>query len=109
MIFHLCFERVQKSELSFEEHSKLLNVTELEIIKRQIRKNAAVIDEYVAKLHLLVNLEKHPRNEPFIQRLRERMFLLMEENDTFRKVLWNHYQAEDARRPFIMSPQHVKA
>ncbi len=104
MIFHLSYEIASKPPLSFDEDSKLLNSSELSIIKEQIRKNAAVVDEYVEKIHLFVNLEKYPHREPFIERLRRRMFLLMEENDTFRKVLWNHYQAEDAlyRSPSLL-------
>ncbi len=108
MIFHLAYERVRKPELSFDEDSKLLTETELDIIKKQIRKNALVIDEYVEKIHLLVNLEKYPPSETFIHRLRERMFLLMEENDTFRKVLWSHYQAEDAHQAFGFVRRNVK-
>lgn len=96
MFFHLVYEIERKSELSFDPASKLLTRAELEIILRQIRKNAAVVDDYVDRIHLFVNHEKYPRREPFVERLRKRMFLLMEENDTFRRVLWEHYQAEDA-------------
>ena len=95
MIFHLSYEIPRKSTLSFDESTKLLSGVESEIIKNQIRKNAAVIDEYIAKIHLFVNQEKYPHREPFVENIRQRMFLLMEENDTFRKVLWEHYQAED--------------
>ena len=96
MIFHLSYEIPKRlPPLSFDTDSKLLNALELSIIREQIRKNAAVIDEYIEKVHLFVNLERYPHREPFIEKLRHRMFLLMEENDTFRKVLWDHYQAED--------------
>ncbi|MBI4549744.1 MAG: hypothetical protein HY714_02335 [Candidatus Omnitrophica bacterium] len=97
MIFHLSFEIPKKPELSFDETVPVLNAAELDIIKKQIRDNSRVIDEYVDKIHLFVNQEKYPRSEPFVERLRERMFLLMEENDTFRSVLWNHYQLEQTR------------
>lgn len=103
MLFHLAFERVRKSDLSFNDQSRLLTAAELMIIRRQIRSNAAVIDEYVDKINLFVNLEKYPHREPFVERLRQRMFLLMEENDTFRNVLWNHYQAEEIVKPFSVS------
>jgi hypothetical protein len=96
MIFHLSFEIPRKPELSFDETVPVLTAAELEIIKKQIRDNSKVIDEYVGKIHLFVNQEKYPRSEPFVERLRQRMFLLMEENDTFRGVLWNHYQSEQA-------------
>ena len=95
MIFHLSYELPKKSILSFDETTRLLSAAELDIIKTQIRKNTVVVDEYIAKIHLFVNQEKYPHREPFVENIRQRMFLLMEENDTFRKVLWEHYQAED--------------
>lgn len=98
MIFHLSYELPKKSVLSFDDTSKLLSAAELEIIQKQIRKNTEVVDEYIAKIHLFVNQEKYPYREPFVENIRQRMFLLMEENDTFRKVLWDHYQAEDLTR-----------
>lgn len=98
MIFHLSYEIPKKTALTFDDTTKLLSGAELAIIKEQIRKNTVVIDEYVAKLHLFVNQEKYPHREPFVEKIRQRMFLLMDENDTFRKVLWDHYQAEDLVR-----------
>jgi hypothetical protein len=94
VLFHLCYETKPKRDLSFDPESRLLNPTEAAIVRTQIRKNAEVIDSYVEKIHLFVNLEKYPAKEMFVERLRKRMFLLMDENDTFRKVLWAHYQAE---------------
>jgi len=96
MTLHLSYERIRKPQLSFNPESKLLNLTEFEIIKAQIRRNAAVIDGYVEKIHLFVNQEKYPHRESFIEKIREKMFLLMEENDTFRRVLWDHYQTVTA-------------
>ncbi|HNV85969.1 MAG TPA: hypothetical protein PKL97_03245 [Candidatus Omnitrophota bacterium] len=96
MIFHLSYEIVPRPPLSFNPESKLLNTTEFEIIKAQIRKNAAIIDGYIEKIHLFVNQEKYPRRELFVEKIRRKMFLLMEENDTFRRVLWDHYQAAAA-------------
>lgn len=101
MPFHLSYEVIRKPPLSFEETGRLLNETELGIIKTQIRRNALVIDEYIKKIHLFVNEEKYPQGEPFIENLRSQMSLLMEENDTFRKVLWNHCQAESNRGPIL--------
>nr|AFD03215.1 hypothetical protein [uncultured bacterium W4-21b] len=99
MILHLSYEIEKKEELSFDDSSELLNSTELGIIKSQIRKNACVIDEYIEKIHLFVNKEKYPLHEAFIEKLRQQMFLHMEENDTFRRVLWNHYKAERSFLP----------
>ena len=97
MKFHFSYERiVQRPPLSFNSGTRLLNSLEVDIIKQQIRKNAFVIDDYVSRLHLLLNVEKHKQDENFIDEIRQRMLLLMEENDTFRKVLWDHYLAEDA-------------
>ncbi len=67
---------------------------ELEIIRRQIRKNAEVIDSYIKRLDLFVNQERYPKQETFLEKIRDRMFLLMEENDTFRRLLWHHLQTE---------------
>lgn len=102
MPFHLSYELLKKPPpLSFEETGRLLNETELAIIRTQIRRNTLVIDEYIKKIHLFVNQEKYPPGEPFIGNLRAQMSLLMDENDTFRKVLWNHYQAESHRISFL--------
>jgi hypothetical protein len=92
MAFHLGFELPPVPELASDE--EVLTPHEAEIIKRQIRKNADVIDGYVKRIDLFVNQEKYPHREKFVERIRERMFLLMEENDTFRRLLWRHYQGK---------------
>ena len=97
MAFHLGFEIPQPSRLDAETEE--LTPTEIEIIKNQIRKNAEVINTYVGRIDLFVNRERYPRQESFIQKIRERMFLLMEENDTFRRLLWRHLQGEVTRTP----------
>ena len=68
----------------------VLTPEEVRIIFSQIRKNTAVIDDYVARLHLIVNREGHRAREDFVENIRTRLYLLMEENDTFRKVYWRH-------------------
>jgi len=94
MIFHLANElpRPKNTELNHE----ISDLTEEEesILKRQIRSNSILIGQFVNRLDLLVNKEKYPRSAVFIEKIRSRLFLLMEENDTFRKVLWKHYQSE---------------
>lgn len=95
MVFHLGFELPPPPALDAE--SEELTPFETEIIQRQIRRNAAIIDDYVKRLDILVNQEKYPRREAFIQKIRERMFLLMEENDTFRRLLWRHWQGKVSR------------
>jgi len=95
MMFHLANElpNPKKTELNHE----ISDLTEEEesILKRQIRSNSILIGRFVNRLDLLVNKEKYPRGAVFIEKIRSRLFLLMEENDTFRKVLWKHYQSEE--------------
>lgn len=88
MGFHLGFELPEPPVLDAD--SEGLTPYEVKIVKEQIRKNAAVIDSYIARIDLFVNKEKYPRQEEFVKKIRERMFLLMEENDTFRRTLWQH-------------------
>ena len=95
MIFHLGFEPPSKMSTDLDSDSPELTPEETRILKRQIRQNACLIDQYVARLDLLVNKERYPRNAIFIRKIRRRLELLMEENDTFRKVLWNHCQGEE--------------
>lgn len=96
MAFHIGFELPPAPTINAD--SEEFTPYEVEIIKRQIRKNAGVIDSYVQRIDLFVNQEKYPRGEAFIQKIRERMFLLMEENDTFRELLWRHLQGLGCRR-----------
>ena len=95
MIFHLGYELPKRKTTELNHESATLTDAENKIIKDQIRKNSHSIQEQVERLDLLVNKERYPRNAVFIEKLRRRMYLLMEENDTFRKVLWKHYQIED--------------
>lgn len=95
MAFHLGFELPAPEVL--DSDSEELTPHELKIIKKQIRKNSAVIESYIERIDLFVNAEKYPKNENFVQKLRDRMFLLMEENDTFRHLLWRDLQIKQAR------------
>lgn len=108
MAFHLGFElplRASRSTGSaaapwgLDPERSQLTPDEAGIIKKQIRKNAEVIHSYVQRIDLFVNREKYPKQESFVQKIRERMFLLMEENDTFRRLLWRHLQGEVPRTP----------
>jgi len=102
MAFHLGFE-LPPPPLVNQETTRL-TPTEVGIIKRQIRKNADVIHSYIRRIDLFVNREMYPPKESFIQKIRERMLLLMEENDTFRRLLWRHLQGEVAKTPVLMAP-----
>jgi len=96
VVFHLGFELPARPTLDAETDE--LTPTEVEILKTQIRKNTRVIDSYIRRIDLFVNQEKYPKGEIFIEKIRRRMFLLMEENDTFRRRFWNHLQGEPERR-----------
>lgn len=98
MIFHFGFELpVPPSPVLNHEISDLTQ-EEMRILKRQIRRNAVTIDQCVMRLELLVNKERYPVAAPFVERIRHRLGILMEENDTFRKVLWKQYQKVDLLR-----------
>ena len=91
MIFHLSFELPKPESVELDAYAPDLTSEEIRILKRQIRDNARVVEEQVMRLDLLVNKERYPRGAVFIEKIRRRLELLMEENDTFRKVLWKHY------------------
>lgn len=95
MIFHLGFELPEQKSSLLDHESPDLTREEIKILRRQIRRNAEVVDRYIERLELFVNKERYPRNAVFIQKIRRRMELLMEENDTFRNVLWKHYLRQD--------------
>jgi hypothetical protein len=96
MILHLSFEIPKPVSRALDHGSPRLTDEEVLILKTQIRRNTAAVSRYVSRLDLFVNQERYPRNEVFLQKIRERLELLMEENDTFRKVLWQHYQRLEA-------------
>ena len=99
MAFHLGFELPSRPTLN--ANAEAFTPHEVEIIRKQIRKNADVIDSYIRRLDLFVNKETHPNRQVFVKRIRERMFLLMEENDTFRRVLWRYHQSQGVCLPKI--------
>ena len=94
MIFHFLTELPEKVSRQLNHESQDLTSEERRILKAQISKNSRVIADYIERLDLLVNKERYPRNAAFIQKIRVRLDLLMEENDTFRGVLWKQYQME---------------
>ncbi len=98
MIFHFGFELPVPVSTVMNHETPGLTQEETRIIRKQIRQNAAIADQYVAKLELFVNKERYPSNAVFIQKIRRRLEILMEENDTFRKVLWKQYQKEELLR-----------
>ena len=92
MILHLGHDLPVKETTTLDCESPAFTSEETRIIKSQIRKNMAVIDEHIRRIDLFVNHERHASRTGLIEQLHERLFVLMEENDTFRKVLWKQYQ-----------------
>ena len=93
MILHVGHELPVKEERALDCEASVFTPEETRIIKSQIRKNMAVIDEYIRRIDLFVNHERHVSRAALVEKLHARLFVLMEENDTFRKVLWKQYQS----------------
>ena len=74
------------------KNAALLTEAEVEIIQTQIRRNSILIDGYVFAIDLLANKERCPDQTNVLFTLRKRLSIAMEENDTFRRVLWHHIQ-----------------
>ena len=91
MILHLGFELPEPVSKALDHESADLTTEEAKILKQQIRKNAVLIDDHINRLDLLLNKERYPQNAVFIGKIRNRLLLLMDENNTFRKVLWKHW------------------
>ena len=98
MIFHLGFELPVPPSPLLNAESPDLTQEEIRILKEQIRRNSIQVNQVVDRLTLLVLKERYPPQAVFIHKIRRRLEILMEENDTFRKVLWKHYQKEEVLR-----------
>lgn len=92
MILHLAHDLPVKEARALDCESQAFTSEEMRIVKNQIRRNMAVIDEHIRRIDLFVNHERHGSRAGLIEHLQERLGILMEENDTFRKVLWKQYQ-----------------
>ena len=92
MILHLGHDLPVKEAKALDCESPAFTSEEMRIVKNQIRRNMVVIDEHVRRIDLFVNYERHASRAGLVEHLRERLGILMEENDTFRKVLWKQYQ-----------------
>ena len=88
MILHIGYEIPVAPRKELNAETEKFTPEESKIVKTQIRKNRDLIDDYIRRIDLFVNKERHPHREAFVEKLRDRLFLLIEENDTFRKVLW---------------------
>ncbi len=92
MILHLVHDLPVKEARALDCESPAFTSEEMRIVKNQIRRNMVVIDQHIRRIDLFVNHERHASRAGLIEHLRERLGVLMEENDTFRKVLWKQYQ-----------------
>ena len=93
-MFHMGTDIPTPVSTALDHESAALTPMEFSILREQIRKNSDKINEYIERLDLFVNKEKYPQEADFIVKIRRRLELLMEENDTFRQVIWKHDQRE---------------
>lgn len=88
-------KRNHKKDL--QEDSLFLTETEVRILNDQIRKNSKFIDKLVITIDLLANQERCPKDANTLSILRRKLSIAVEENDTFRKVLWRHAQLVESQ------------
>ena len=98
MMFHLGFELPVPPSTLLNAESPDMTQEEIRIIKEQIRRNSLLVNQFIERLILLVLKERYPSRAVFVQKIRRRLEILMEENDTFRKVLWKHYLQQEILR-----------
>lgn len=98
MMFHYGTDLPEKTPAILDHESPDLTSHEIKILKEQILKNGRLITEYLTRLDLLVNKERYPQRADFIKKIRLKLDLLMDENDTFRQVLWKHFQQQELKR-----------
>ena len=75
-----------------KRRASFLTDQEVKILRTQIRRDSRVIDGLIRAIDLLVNKEGCPQDCNLLFNLRRRLFIAIEENDTFRHVLWRHLQ-----------------
>ena len=92
MILHVGHDLPVKETKELNWDVSAFTPEEIRIVKKQIRRNMRVIDEHIRRIDLFVNHECHVSRAGLIAELRDRLEVLMEENDTFRKSLWKQYQ-----------------
>ena len=90
MILHIGNDMPTAQAKEMDCESPALTSEETRIIKSQIRKNMVLINEHIRRIDLFVNQERYPQHVDFVAKIRERLFLFMDESDTSRKALWSH-------------------
>jgi hypothetical protein len=91
MLDHLGRPRFLGKLILDGKQEALLTPEQADILQEQIQKNRERVDQYVALIDRLVNIEGFSPTHDRVESLRQRLFLLMEENNTFRKTLWHHW------------------
>lgn len=86
------FSKNQKRACGF------LNHFEVKLLKTQIRKNSRLVDRLMEIIDLLANKEGCPKDANTLASLRKRFAVAVDENDTFRRVLWRHLQSVENQR-----------
>jgi len=98
MMFHYGTDLPEKTPAILDHESPDLTSHEIRILKEQIVKNGRLITGYLTRLDLLVNKERYPQGVDFVMKIRHKLDLLMDENDTFRQVLWKHFQQQELKK-----------
>ena len=83
-------KKKSRTKFNFASPKSVLTEREIELLSRQIRYNSKAMDHFIDVIDLLVNKEKCPKDANTLAWLRKRLAISIEENDTFRKVLWRH-------------------
>jgi len=90
--------------LRIVDPSHALTEWQEKVIRQQIRKNSAAIEVLIYKVDLLKNKEGCPKNANTLVRFRKWLAISMDENDTFRRVLARHIQAQETWRRMPENP-----
>ena len=97
-MFHLLTELPEPVNRELNALVPDLTEEETRILREQIQLNSKQISQDLSRLELFVLKEKYPPKEAFVEKIRKRMRISMQENDTFRRVLWKKRQTTDAFR-----------
>ena len=80
-----------------------LTEREVALLTKQVRTNSRMIERHIEVIDLLINKERCPKDANTLLSLRKRLQVAIEENDTFRKVLWRHLQMVEAQEAWVPS------
>jgi hypothetical protein len=83
---------MRKKKITHLSGRAFLSEADVRLIRKQVRMNSIAVERYVRTIDLLINREQCPQDASPLVRLRKRLEIAIQENDTFRKVLWRHVQ-----------------